>query len=371
MRWACPRLWACSTTAIRRSSLVAGAALDRYGAKWVIPLGAALVGLGAMLFGTGNVAAANVGRFLQGTGGAFALVGAVYLINKNFPASAAASFIGATQMFGMAGGSAGQFVVGPLIKGGLPWGQFWVYAGLVGLVIAVALLILLPKSPPAPGTGGLVPASLGSLKTVFLNPQSLLCGFISGLLFIPTTIFGMTWGVRFLQEAPRPGVRRRCDAGGDGAAGLDDWLPAARLHLRPSGPPQAGHPRRHCSCAGHAGLDSLRRPGRLPRPAGGHPAGHRLRRRDAAVLCHQGGQPAGAGRIGYRRGQLPQFHFQRTARPGVRLTPRRGTWRRRHGGAGALSGSVRAATPGNRARGGPDVVVKGNRPGRAKATVNP
>src|SRR5204862_6055130 len=38
------------------------------------------------------------------------------------------------------------------------------------------------------------------LKTVFLNPQSIICGLISGLLFIPTTILGMTWGVRFLQE---------------------------------------------------------------------------------------------------------------------------------------------------------------------------
>jgi MFS family permease len=36
---------------------------------------------------------------------------------------------------------------------------------------------------------------------VFANPQSILCGLISGLLFVPTTIFGMTWGVRFLQEA--------------------------------------------------------------------------------------------------------------------------------------------------------------------------
>jgi MFS family permease len=42
---------------------------------------------------------------------------------------------------------------------------------------------------------------LRSLGKVFRNPQSLLCGFISGLLFIPTTILGMTWGVRFLQEA--------------------------------------------------------------------------------------------------------------------------------------------------------------------------
>src|SRR6476661_3180869 len=42
-------------------SLVAGAAIDRYGARRIIPIGAALVGLGALLFGTGNIAAANIG----------------------------------------------------------------------------------------------------------------------------------------------------------------------------------------------------------------------------------------------------------------------------------------------------------------------
>jgi len=181
-------------------SLVAGAALDRYGARRVVPIGAALVGIGALLFGTGNVTAANVGRFLQGAGGVFALVGAVYLITKNFPASLAASFIGATQMFGMAGGSAGQFLVGPMITGGLSWNQFWMAAGVLGLVLSLCLLLFLPREERAPSSGGLA-AVLRSLKTVFLNPQSILCGLISGLLFIPTTLFGMTWGVRFLQEA--------------------------------------------------------------------------------------------------------------------------------------------------------------------------
>src|SRR3954470_17364747 len=120
-------------------SLVAGAAIDRFGAKRIIPIGAALVGVGALLFGTGNSFAAGTGRLLQGAGGVFALVGAVYLVTRNFPASVAASFIGATQMFGMAGGSAGQFLVGPLIKRGLPWNQFWLYAGALGLVIAACL----------------------------------------------------------------------------------------------------------------------------------------------------------------------------------------------------------------------------------------
>src|SRR5215467_3037432 len=120
-------------------SLVAGAAMDRFGAKKVIPIGAALVGIGSLTFATGNTVAASTGRFLQGAGGVFALVGAVYLVTKNFPASVAASFIGATQMFGMAGGSLGQFAVGPLIKHGLAWNQFWIYAGVLGLVVSAAL----------------------------------------------------------------------------------------------------------------------------------------------------------------------------------------------------------------------------------------
>jgi MFS family permease len=184
-------------------SLVAGTSIDRFGAKRIIPIGAAVVGVGALLFGTGNVTLANIGRFLQGAGGAFAVIGAVYLITKNFPASVAASFIGVTQMFGMAGGSAGQFLVGPIIKGGLSWDRFWICAGCLGLVISGVLLILLPKETPKPTTSGsgAFATLLRSLGRVFRNPQSILCGFISGLLFIPTTILGMTWGVRFLQEA--------------------------------------------------------------------------------------------------------------------------------------------------------------------------
>src|SRR6516225_9964830 len=136
-------------------SLVAGTSIDRFGAKRVIPIGAAVVGIGALLFGTGNVTLANIGRFLQGAGGAFALIGAVYLITKNFPASVAASLIGATQMFGMAGGSAGQFLVGPIIKGGLSWDRFWIYCGVLGLIISALLFIFLPKETPKTGTSGL------------------------------------------------------------------------------------------------------------------------------------------------------------------------------------------------------------------------
>jgi len=183
-------------------SLVAGVALDRLGPKAVIPVGAAMAGAGALLFGAGNLQAAQIGRFLQGAGGVFALVGAVYIASKNFPASRAATLIGATQMFGMAGGSAGQFVVGPLIAGGLAWSAFWWGMGAVGLLLGALLFFMLPASDATMRkSSGWAGEAASAMAAVFRNPQSILCGLIAGLLFIPTTIFDMIWGVRYLQEA--------------------------------------------------------------------------------------------------------------------------------------------------------------------------
>ena len=181
-------------------SLVAGAAMDRFGPQRLLPLAAGVVGIGALLFATGNREFAAVGRFLQGAGGVFALIGAIYIATKNFPASKAATLIGVTQMFGMAGGAAGQFVVGPLIGRGLSWNAFWIGMGLLGLAIGVCLFFLIPNEERSGPSGG-IKSTMAAFATVFKNPQSILCGLIAGLFFIPTTIFDMVWGVRYLQDA--------------------------------------------------------------------------------------------------------------------------------------------------------------------------
>jgi MFS family permease len=181
-------------------SLVAGATMDRLGPRWLVPFAAMVVGLGALLFATGNNQAASIGRFMQGAGGVFALVGAIYIATKNFPASQAATLVGATQMFGMAGGAAGQFVVGPVIGRGLSWTNFWIAMGVAGLVIGILLFFLIPNEKSTAQPAGGLKSVAAAFGTVFRNPQSILCGLISGLLFIPTTIFDMVWGVRYLQE---------------------------------------------------------------------------------------------------------------------------------------------------------------------------
>jgi sugar phosphate permease len=182
-------------------SLVAGTAMDRLGPRRVVPVGAVAVGVGALLFASGQGGLASAGRLLQGAGGVFALVGAVYIATQAFPASMAATLIGATQMFGMAGGCAGQFLVGPVIAAGLPWSRFWVGMGVAGLAIGGLLFALIPDFPKAGASSAPQTSATQAMATVLRNPQSILCGVIAGLLFVPTTIFDMVWGVRYLQDA--------------------------------------------------------------------------------------------------------------------------------------------------------------------------
>ena len=183
-------------------SLIAGVAMDQVGPRAVVPLGAAFVAVGAILFSTGDTTLGSVGRFMQGAGGVFALIGAIYLVSTYMPASRAATMIGVTQMFGMAGGSAGQFAVGPIIAGGVQWDSFWLVTGIIGIPIAIFLFVLIPSRKAASGTQAPgLSAALRGFGTVFANPQSILCGLIAGLIFMPTTIFDMVWGVRFLEEA--------------------------------------------------------------------------------------------------------------------------------------------------------------------------
>jgi MFS family permease len=181
------------------ASLVAGILLDRLGAKYVVSTGMAILGLGCLLFMVPQEGAGYLGRLLQGAGSAFAFTGAVYLASHGLPARRLATAIGVTQCVGMLGGTAGQIVVGRWIADGLSLPQFWGRIGVVVLLVAVGLWWITPKEAPLIPRGKASGGILATYKIVFSNPQSYLCGLAAGLLFVPTTVGDMVWGVRFFQ----------------------------------------------------------------------------------------------------------------------------------------------------------------------------
>ena len=182
-------------------AILSGASFDRYGARLVVPIGLGLLAIGAILFGLGSAPAADAGRLLQGAGSAFAFTGAVYLATHGFPARYLATAIGVTQCFGMLGGAAGQFAVAPMIHGALSWQQFWIYGGVAAAALALLVFILTPGGHAARLTAqGSIWSMFTPYKSVLSNPQSYLCGFAAGLLFLPTTVGDMIWGVSFLRE---------------------------------------------------------------------------------------------------------------------------------------------------------------------------
>ena len=79
-------------------ALVAGASLDRYGARWPIFVGVMTSAVGSGLFGFSAITAVESGRLLQGAGSAFAFTGAVYLAVHGFSAKWLATAIGVTQL---------------------------------------------------------------------------------------------------------------------------------------------------------------------------------------------------------------------------------------------------------------------------------
>lgn len=183
-------------------SLLAGIALDKFGGKKSLFVGTFILGLGALLFLISSQFAGVSGRLLQGAGCAFAFPGCVYLASKGFSSKSLATAIGFTQCLGMLGGASGQFVVGPLVESGMDIGTFWFWSGILTVITAFALYFVTPKedSNKEIYNSSNKIGYFETYKIVFKNPQSWLCGLISGLLFAPTTIFAMTWAVAFFEQ---------------------------------------------------------------------------------------------------------------------------------------------------------------------------
>jgi MFS family permease len=122
-------------------ALVSGAALDRFGARGPVSIGAVIMAVGALLFALGDYGAAQLGRLLQGAGSAFALTGAVYVAASGMQQSRLALAIGLAQGAGMLGAWAGVLIVSTALQAWLvPWQAIWIAAACMAGAIAIGMV---------------------------------------------------------------------------------------------------------------------------------------------------------------------------------------------------------------------------------------
>jgi MFS family permease len=179
-------------------NLVSGGLMDKYGARWIIPVGPILVGAGVLMFASGHYAVAYAGRLVMGFGCAFGFVGCGYLIGSFMPSAVLALFIGLSQAFGMGGGALGaRPLAGVLDAMGLSWQAGMTACGLFGLVLAALMVFVMPGRPARTGNVERVPFGK-ALWTVLSNPQAIRLGIAGAFMFVGTTVSVSVLGLPFL-----------------------------------------------------------------------------------------------------------------------------------------------------------------------------
>ena len=182
-------------------SLAAGLLLDRIGVKYPLSIGITILALGCLLFFSQSYSFGYLGRLLQGLGSAIAFPAAVFLAVRAFSGKNLATAIGVTQTLGMLGGSAGQKYSNSYLVNGNSYSSLWIIFAFVAIILGLLTFLLTPKENPEEFAEVKRQPLWDNYKIVFTNWQSWLCGISSGLLFAPTTIFAMIWGVNFLENA--------------------------------------------------------------------------------------------------------------------------------------------------------------------------
>ena len=208
-------------------SLVAGAAMDRLGPRSVLPIGAAVVGVGALLFATGRSDWASVGRVTPGSWRSICACGS-HLHRDQELSGLAGRDLDRRYPDVRHGGRIGRAVcrwandrrrdrLGPFLD--------LVWALSVWRWVPFSLLSYQKKREPEQSVSGLR-STTDAFYTVFKNPQSILCGANCGSAFHSNDDLRHDMG-RTLP--PGSAWLRLCLSGhalGNRSIWVDHWLPA-------------------------------------------------------------------------------------------------------------------------------------------------
>lgn len=178
-----------------------GMLLDRFGARRMVALGAALMAAGQLALAIAeDVPTAAAARVLVGLGDAMTFVSVLRLVPAWFPARRAPLLTQVTGLTGQLGQVAAAF---PLVLAldGIGWTPTFVAVAAVGALVAVLVFVALRDSPP--GAPAAVPVTgwaerRAELAAAWREPGTRLGLWTHFVTMFPGTVFALLWGYPFL-----------------------------------------------------------------------------------------------------------------------------------------------------------------------------
>lgn len=181
--------------------LIVGPLIDLHGTRRLLTFSTLLCALGTYLFiATSCLWVANIGRFITGFGSAFAFVGVLKLAADWLDSKYFALVSGIATTLGMLGAISGEVVLTKLIKH-IGWKDAIYCSVAAGVVLAIAIWAFIrdhEKTAKLHFNEKEVKRLINSLITVAKHKQVWVSGIIGGLIFMPTSVFAVIWGIPYL-----------------------------------------------------------------------------------------------------------------------------------------------------------------------------
>lgn len=180
----------------------AGFLVDHFGSRRILSLGAAVCGLGCVVFAaSSNVGFALLGRLMMGTGASFAFVGSMNLVARWFPLNRFGLMAAMAETLGMIGSLVGGYALAHLVQS-YGWRSSMEGAAALAFIIAIFLASIVRNAPknaaaPIPKTRS---ALLHEVKLLIKKPEAWINGIYSSAVFGIITIFVALWGIPFMQK---------------------------------------------------------------------------------------------------------------------------------------------------------------------------
>lgn len=173
-----------------------GILFDRKNTRTLMATNAFVCSMGCILFASStSLAGLFLGRFLIGTGSAFAFIGLSHILREHFPLKQFAFMIGLSETLAFIVTVIGMISMGSLISQ-WGWRGFIHGAGIIGLMIAFLSWRYIPNSAVSKSMSGNYAVQI--LK-IIKNRQAWINGLFVGLCFTTITVFGGLWAVPFIQ----------------------------------------------------------------------------------------------------------------------------------------------------------------------------